>query len=300
MTEDKSFNKLNNNLHNEIALLWDKCFSDLPIVKQRLLKAYGIMSSKKAYTHRPKQPVTIAKLQKIGKLKIYENDRHFSPTDEQTKQAQKLANKIIKNMINGNNQTSQYLKDFLKDKKVVIGVEKVLSDDAGYDGYNPLTKEIYIDLCAGVFHNQKKYPEFFNEDTLAKTIGHELGHAVEQTNRGHKTHPNYVGYSSNSWEVESFCDAFGCALCKGAGYNLSPSIEKLKLFEEQDLIRHREEDPHPTYKQRRQLVELIDKAYPKTSSTIRPYPPSITALSWDDKETSKNKSLLTEPEKSHS
>ena len=47
-----------------------------------------------------------------------------------------------------------------KDKKVVIGVKKVLSDDAGYDGYNPLTKEIYIDLCAGVFHNQKNIPNF--------------------------------------------------------------------------------------------------------------------------------------------
>ena len=71
--------------------------------------------------------------------------------------------------------------------------------------------------------------KFQLDDFKYRTLFHELGHAVEQINRGHKTHPNYVGYSSNSWEVESFCDAFGCALCKGAGYNLSPSIEKLKL-----------------------------------------------------------------------
>lgn len=279
--ENKSFNKLNRNLHQDIDNLWDKCFGDLPISKQRLIKAYGTISSKKSYTHRARVPITVANLQKV-ELHIFEGDNYFEKGTPQQEQAQALIEKIVNKLKNGNNLTSKVLRDFLKDKKITVGVDKTLADDAGFFGYNPLTKEIYIDLCAGVFHYSKKYPKFFTEDSLAYTIGHELGHAVEEANRSSKTHPNSIGYSSNCWEVESFCDAFGTALCIGAGYNLTSKINKLKMFEKEELARHKDEDPHPPLIERRKLLELMVKAYNSEtlSNPSTAYSKDIMMMEW--------------------
>ena len=281
--EEKSFNKLNKNLHHEVASLWDECFGDLPIASQRLLKAYGTISSKKAYTHWPKTPITIAKLQRT-KLHIFEGDNYFEKGTLQQEQAQSLTEKIINKLKKGNNHTSRVLREFLKDKKILVGVHKQLADDASFDGYNPLTKELYIDLCAGIFHYSKERPELFNDDSLAHTIGHELGHAVEESlSRSYKTASNVTGVSSNGWEIESFCDAFGTALCVGAGYDLTSKINKLKMFEEKELANHHENNPHPPLIQRRKLIELMLKAYKyeDKSNIYTPYPESIIQTEWD-------------------
>ncbi len=162
-------------------------------------------------------------------------------------------------------------------------MDKQLTDDAGFAGYNPLTKELYIDLNAGIFHYSKERPELFDEDSLAHTIGHELGHAIESLSRSYKTAPNVTGVSSNGWEIESFCDAFGTALCVGAGYNLTSKINKLKMFEAKELAKHRENDPHPPLIQRRKLIELMLKAYEYEDKSIisTPYPESIAQIEWD-------------------
>ncbi len=285
-TENKSFNKLDRNINYEIQELWDKCFSDLPLINQRLIKAFGTVFSKKAYKHNPRCPITISALQKIGELHIYEGEHYFEKGTPQQEYAESLTNKIIEKLKNGNNQTSKYLKDFLKDKKIKVGLYKKLEDDAGFDGYNPLTKELYIDLSAGLFYYNQKFPELFNEDALARTIGHELGHAVEQANRSHKTSQNSVGYSSKGWEIESFCDAFGTALCIGAGYSLTPTLEKMKKFEDQELAIHREDDPHPSQKQRHQLLDMMLKAYnyDTQNKEATPYPQNIKDIDFHDKD----------------
>ncbi|MBQ8751401.1 MAG: hypothetical protein IJZ30_07190 [Alphaproteobacteria bacterium] len=287
--EEKSFNKLNRSLHQEVTSLWDECFGDLPITAQRLIKAHGTVSSKKAYKHAKKRPITISELQK-SKIEIYESDRYFKKGTPQQGFAQRMTEKIIKRLINGNNQASKRLKEFLKGKKVLVGVHKQLADDAGFDGYNPLTKELYIDLCAGHFYYNQKFPNLYNEDGLARTIGHELAHAIEHENRSSKTSPNQIGYSSNGWEVENFCDAFGTALCIGAGYSLAPSLTKLKEFEERELASHKEDNPHPTLVQRRKLLELMIKAYDyDNNSTPTQYPSSVYDIEWNARKIEQNK-----------
>ena len=282
--EEKSFNKLNRNHHQEISELWDKCFGDIPIVNQRLIKALGTIFSKKAYSHHKKNPITVATLQGV-EIDLFKGDKYFDKNSEQQENAQNLIHKIVNKFKNGNNQASSYLKDFLKDKKLTIGISKDISDDAGFVGYNPLTKEIYLDFCAGVFYWHKEHPQLFNEDSLAKTVGHELGHAIKSVNQGLKTHPNSVGYTTNSWEEESFCDAIGTALCIGAGYCLEPTIEKYKQFEEKDLVNHREEDPHPPLVQRRKLIELILKAYgyENIKKEVTPFSLAISDVDWSVK-----------------
>lgn len=291
---NKSHNKLNKALHEDINKLWDNCFGDLPMVTQRLLKAYGTIHSKDAYTHRRRLiPITAATIQKYGSIDVFDNERHFPAQSKQVKRAQSLANKIIKKMTEGEHQACKVLKDFLKDKKVVIGVDKGLSDDACFSGFNPLTKEIYIDLCAGTFYNQQKSPELFNEDSISQTLGHELGHAVEQLNRSSKSDPNYVGYSSNGWEVESFCDVFGASLTIGAGYTLTPSIEKAKLVEDAELKNHRAGDPHPTKKQRRKMLELMAKAYPTNTPQPTQFGSLIKDVDWNEKSIQQQEQIQT-------
>ena len=283
--ENKSFSKLDRNINYDVKTLWDKCFNDLPLINQRLVKAFGTIYSKKSYKHNPRSPITPSLISKVGKLHIYEGEHYFEKGTPQQEFAQNITDKIVEKLKNGNNQTSAYLKDFLKDKKIRVGLYKRIEDDAGYDGYNPLTKELYIDLSAGLFYYSQKFPKFFNEDGLARTIGHELGHAVEQANRSHKTASNIVGYSSKGWEIESFCDAFGTALCIGAGYSLTPELEKMKKFEEAELALHRQEDPHPTQKQRHQLLDMMLKAYNYDTEhkEITPYPPQINEIEFYDK-----------------
>ena len=280
--KDKSFNKLNKNINHDVSNLWDKCFGDLPIVTQRLVKTYGTMSSKKAYSHSSKLPITPALMQKI-ELHIFEGERYFEKGTPQQAQAQAITEKIINKFKNGNNQASRVLIDFLKDKKITVGVDKSLAYDAGFCGYNPLTKELYIDLNAGLFHPNAKYPDISSEDCLAEIIGHELGHAVEQQNRSHKSHPNSVGYSSNGWEIESFCDAFGIALCASAGYNIIPKLNMCKMEENEELASHKDGNPHPPVIQRRKLMELMLKAYNAENPTNSPqsFPKEIQMLEWD-------------------
>ena len=272
--QEKSFNKLNKNLNHDVSNLWDKSFGDLPIVTQRLVKTYGTMSSKKAYRH---------SLQRKTELHVFEGERYFEKGSPQQIQAQAITEKIVNKLKNGNNQASKVLSDFLKDKKVKVGVYKSTAPDAAYNDYNPLTKEIYITLCAGLFHPNQKFPDIISEDCLARIIGHELGHAVERENRSCKSHPNYVGYSSNSWEVESFCDAFGVALCAGAGYNFTAYMNAYKVIEEQELANHKEENPHPPVIQRRKLMELMLKAYNAENPPNSPqsFPKEIQMLEWD-------------------
>ena len=58
MVDAKSFNKLNHNLHQDVANLWDECFGDLPILTQRMLKAFGTISSPKAYAYQKIRSIT--------------------------------------------------------------------------------------------------------------------------------------------------------------------------------------------------------------------------------------------------
>ena len=113
--EEKSFNKLNRNHHQEISELWDKCFGDIPIVNQRLIKALGTIFSKKAYSHHKKNPITVATLQGV-EIDLFKGDKYFDKNSEQQKVAQNLIHKIVDKFKNGNNQASSYLKDFLKDR----------------------------------------------------------------------------------------------------------------------------------------------------------------------------------------
>ncbi|MBR5598503.1 MAG: hypothetical protein IKW39_00520 [Alphaproteobacteria bacterium] len=293
MTEERSFNKLNRNLHQDVLNLWDECFGDLPIVTQRLLKAYGAVCSKKAYTHHKIRTNISYEKPKQVEQRIFDRETCFNKDDVQTKQAQALVDKILKKMSNIDTQTSKFLKDFLKDKEVVVTVDKGLSDDACFGGFNPESKKLYIELNAGCFYHHTKNPNLFNEASIARTVGHEIGHAVEQISRSSKTTPNSIGYSSNSWEVESFCDAFGSVLALQAGYSLSPSIEKMKMFEDKDEEIHKEIDPHPTLKQRRKLAELIDRAFPDAKRELSHFSEEICSVNWD-KKTIKEKEVCIE------
>jgi len=269
--DNKSFNKMNQALRNDVGLLWDECFGDLNIVQQRLLKAHGMLYSKSAYVHReiPKR-----------KIEAPKGDRIFDADAPQTKMAQKITDKIIKKMINGDTAVSGYLKHFLEDKKVKVAVGKALAYDAGFCGYDPSKKEIHLLLTAGCFNSSQKCSHLINEDHLAATIGHELGHAVEIDYRSSKCSPSATGYSSNSREVESFCDAFGCALAASAGYSLEPTKDAEKFWMSKN-IPYNENNPHPPAEKRYNIKNLIQKVYQPDDVGISFYDDSVVNINWD-------------------
>ena len=280
--EAKSFQKINQSLHQDISKLWDECFGDLPIMVQRTLKAYALRKNNQAYTHH-KHP-------RITNLDVYKNitvnvdDEHFPPTSIQTQTAQAKVDEIINKMKQGKSRAARYLRYFLRDKTIKISVNKSSAYDAGMSGYNPLTKEIYIDLCAGCFYQSDNPTNLINEDNLAMTVGHEIAHAVERFNRSSKSKPETI--SSNAWEIESFCDAFGARLAADAGYSLVPKIEMMQ----EGINKKREPvqpNPHPPLKNRLEQIEYMELIFQTKTRSLTLFNDQITTLEWDSEKLEK-------------
>lgn len=279
MTEQKSYRKIDDGLRQSLNKLWDDCFGDLPLPQQRMLKAYGLQSSKEAFFHKKKDMMDPDAWKNIN---IDEN--HFEPQSEQVLVAQQTVDDIIKEFKKGKSHTAHYLRHFLKDKKVKVSVCKWLSYDAGFDGYNPLTKELRIDLCAGCFYFAKMHPKMVNKDALAITVGHEIGHAIEKLNRSAKCEAQTV--SSNSWEVENFCDMVGFRLATDAGFTLLPRIEMLH----KGIDEHREPkqpNPHPPLYKRLEFAELCRKVLETDVRNVTLFDDKVLYVQWDDNEADK-------------
>lgn len=273
MEQKKSFRKIDNALCQSINQLWDDCFGDLPLLQQSMFKAYGVRSSKEAFFHKEREFIEPDMWKDINV-----DEDHFAPKSEQVVVAQKVVDDIVKEFKKGKSRTAHYLRHFLKDKKIKVSVCKILSYNAGFDGYNPSTKEIYIDLCAGCFYLAKKNPEIVNKDALAVIIGHEIGHAVEKLNRSFKCEAKTV--YSNSWEVESFCDMMGFRLATDAGYMLIPQIKMLH----KGVKEHREPkqpNPHPPLKNRLELAKFCQKIFVKDNKCETLFDDKVMAVEWN-------------------
>lgn len=269
-----SYKKIDGSLRQSLDKLWDDCFGDLPLMQQRVLKVFAMRQSKEAYQHRQHEKIELKDWKDVA---VNVDENHFLPDSEQVKTAQQVVDEIVKEFTSGKSRAARYLRYFLKDKKIKISVCKDLGYDAGFDGYNPLMKEIYIDLCAGCFYS-KENPRLVNKDNLAVTIGHELGHMVETSNRNDKCEAQTV--HSNSWEIESFCDMFGYRLVSDAGYSLSAEIELLKkgINEKREP---KQPNPHPPLKNRLELALLCQKMFVNEDRKVTPFDEKITTIEWN-------------------
>lgn len=159
-------------LRSDISRLEDECFGDLPIIQQRIMKSHAMMDNKETYIYNKISP------EKTDNLK------YLPDNSPQVQNAQKLVDNIVKRMVNGNSAASEYLKNFMSDKKIKAHIINQPIMDACCNGLDNKTKELHLSFCSGCFMYQKNNPDFANEDTFAVTVGHEIGHAIEQENQG--------------------------------------------------------------------------------------------------------------------
>lgn len=270
----ENFSHINQALRRDVNRLWDDCFGDLALPTQRLLKVYGMRSNKEAYQHRARELMLDMKMWR--NLQYNVDNEHFAPDSPQVKAAEEAVTELIGQFKKGKSRAARYLRYFLKDKKIKISVCKSLDFDASMDGYNPATKEIYIDLNAGIF-TSAHHGKAVNKDLFAVTLGHELGHAVERLNRGLEC--DAKRFSSNSWEIESFCDAFGSRLATDAGYSLQPCIE---VYEENAVKGREPEQPnvHPPLKQRIEWLTMAENAFQSSGRPVTPFDEKVTTVEW--------------------
>lgn len=271
-----NYNKINQALRQDLSNLWDECFGDIPIFTQRLLKSYGMRYHKEAYKHGIKRKMSDMKI--WANLKVNLDENHFSPDLPQTKAAQALCDEVVQEFMKGTSSAARLLRSVLKDKKIKVSVHKSLGYDASMDGYNPATKEIYIDFCAGVFSAEKNESIGVCRDGFAQSLGHELGHFVEQMHRSLKCEPNTI--LSKSWEIESFCDAFGARLATEAGYSLQPVIRQYKEYSEKGW-EPQQPNPHPPLENRMEWLKLGEKAFKATGRKSVPFDKNITSVEWN-------------------
>ena len=275
----KTYSLVNHALRNDISALWDDCFGDLPLAKQRLLKAFGMMNPNRVYVHHSRYPITIETMRKEGPLNIYQGESYFAPDSPQVKVAQETIDDILKDFMKGKSRAARYLRYFMKDKKVTVGVYKSLKNDAGMDGYNPLTKEIYLEFNAGCFSPEVNGCACL--DILACTVGHEIGHAIEQLHRSARCDSNYVGVSSNGWEIELFCDTLGLALSAERGYCLQKEIDaRLKMAEKYDDM-YSDDNPHPPMGYRAEYAALVQNVYEAEKKSAHEFSSKVKNTEWN-------------------
>ena len=269
---EKIPSSVRNSLRQDISRLEDECFGDLPIMQQRMMKSHAMMANRDTYTYTPISPTK-------------EKDNTLLPDDSpQTQMAQKLVDKIVGKMMNGNSSASRKLKDFMKDKKIKVHILNRPDMDAGCDGLDDKTNELHLSLCAGCFMYQKDAPNIANEDSFAVTVGHEIGHEIEHQNRSSKCSEQVTKHNINGREVESFCDMFGLACAASAGYNLQSYIDQCAAFEKQELEyrtqKGRIDEPHPLLSQRKRLAQMAKQAYHNDIEERTLFPEETTSMEW--------------------
>ena len=286
--EEKRYPHINKALRHDLDRLLEDCFGDLPITAQRLLKAYCMRYDKASCVYRERKVVIHENMPELRNLQVNVDERHFSPCLEQVQVAQETVDNIVNKFKKGKSRAARHLRYVLKDKKIKVSVQKSLSPDASYDGYNPVTKEIYIDLTAGCFYGAKECPKMINEDALAETVGHELGHFIEWFNRGANCEKQKV--SSNRWEIESFCDLFGCRLATDAGYSLLPCIESHDRNRRKGW-EPKQPNPHPPLKNRLELFTLCNMIFAENSDQLTFFDEKIRGIEWDTKKIENNQQI---------
>lgn len=276
---EKIPSSVRNSLRQDISRLEDECFGDLPIMQQRMMKSHAMMANKDTYTYDTISPTK-------------ETDDTLLPDDSpQTQMAQKLVDKIVKKMMNGNSAASKKLKDFMKGKKIKVHILNRDNTDASCDGFDKTTNELHLSFCSGNFMYQKDAPDIANEDSFAIIVGHEIGHEIEHQNRSSKCSEQATNHSTNGREVESFCDMFGLACAASAGYNLQSYIDKCSAFEYLDEGKTNE--PHPLLSQRKRLAQMVKQAYHNDVAERTLFSEEITSMEWyipkEKQQTTQNK-----------
>lgn len=261
-----------NALRQDISRLEDDCFGDLPIMQQRMMKSYAMMANRDAYIY-----------EKIVASNKKNNNR--LPDDSpQTIMAQALVDEMVQKMSNGTSAASRKLKEYMKDKKLKVHILNSPVIDACCNGFDKKTKELHLSFCSGNFMYQNNCPNFANKDCFAVTIGHEIGHAIEEDDRTAKCSAENTQHSINGREVESFCDMFGLACAASGGYNLQSYITRCETFEKKELETRSQKGtmngPHPSLSQRKHLASLVKQAYHNDMTEPTLFSEEITSVDW--------------------
>lgn len=264
-----------NALRQDISRLEDDCFGDLPIMQQRMMKSYAMMANRDTYIY---EKMIISKNEPQKKHNILPDD---SP---ETLMAQALVDEMVQKMAHGDSAASSKLKDYMKDKKLKVHIINSPVMDACCNGFDKKTKELHLSFCSGNFMYQNNCPDFANKDCFAVTIGHEIGHAIEQDNRTAKCSVENTQHSINGREVESFCDIFGLACAASGGYNLQSYINRCETFEKKELETRSQKgntnDPHPSLSKRKRLASLVKQAYHNDMTEPTLFSEKITSMDW--------------------
>ena len=276
MEQKKNYRKIDDALCQSLEQLWDDCFGDLPLLQQRMLKTYGMRNSKEAFCHKQH-----AVMKPDEWKNIYVDEDHFAPQSVQVQIAQQTVDDIIKKFKKGKSRAAHYLRHFLKDKKIKVSVCKDLSRAGSFGGCNPVTKELYIDIGAGLFYYAKMNSEMCNKDNLAVILGHEIGHAIEKYNRSLKCEAKTV--YSDSWGIESFCDMMGYRLATDAGYTLMPQIKMICRGMEKGLDPV-PPNPHPPLKSRLDLAKFCQQIFVNDDRKETLFDDKVMAVQWDAEE----------------
>ncbi len=195
-----------------------------------------------------------------------------------------------------NSKSAQALDEFLSNNDIQIAI--IPSNDVDGNGaYFEPEKEgekglLQIGIRSSVFNDD--VPEAY----LAKMVGHEIGHCVDDANK-----PTTLDGSDRK-VAENFADAFGASLAQDAGYNLADTVEFHNRFlESRDMQTIKEgrvpkphiEDEIPTPEYKEELTKLFikgdnpSKRIPQEISDVMGQFTQERADSCDIKEGIKNK-----------
>lgn len=133
---------------------------------------------------------------------------------------QEQAEKILKRLLEAKGQPNEKMAEMLKDNPVIFCFEESKEQDAGMSGiFLQKKNRPLMTLLSGLMEQGK-----CDEDSLAATMAHELGHWLDHANRPQ----DYLG-KEKLWQ-ECFADVTGYMMAKNAGYDVQKRIEKCKEF----------------------------------------------------------------------
>lgn len=171
---------------------------------------------------------------------------------EQAYQYREQSEKVLKRLLEARGLPNERMAEMLKDNPPVFCFEESDECDAGMSGIflrgrnRPL-----MTLLSGLMERGKN-----DEDFLAVTMAHELGHWLDFGNRPE----NYFG-KEKLWQ-ECFADVAGCAVAINAGYGVQKMVEERKKFAalyRQNMMNKGKKLPQKTMFEER--AELLEKMF---------------------------------------